>query len=73
MYFINFPYCYYTDFVVQSEVQEPFKHNVGFQDLDLLYWAVHAGLLTPLTFAWYHLSPLAAFTSGVYFLHNGRQ
>ena len=28
------------------------------------------GLLTPLTFAWRRLSPLAAFTSGVYFLHN---
>ena len=29
-------------------------------------------LLTPLTFAWHHLSPLAAFTSSAYFLHNGR-
>ena len=37
------------------------------------YWAVQAGLLTPLTFAQHRLSPLAAFTSGVYFLHNGRQ
>ena len=37
------------------------------------YWAVQAGLLTPLTFARHHLSPLAAFTSGAYFLHNGRQ
>ena len=36
----------------------------------IYYWAVHVGLLTPLTFAWHHLSPLAAFTSGVYFLHN---
>ena len=36
------------------------------------YWAIQAGLLTPLTFAWHHLSPLAAFSSGVYFLHNGR-
>ena len=35
--------------------------------------AVQAGLLTPLTFAQHHLSPLAAFTSDVYFLHNGRQ
>ena len=35
------------------------------------YWAVQAGLLTPLTFARHHLSPLAAFTSGAYFLHNG--
>ena len=30
------------------------------------------GLLTPLTFARHHLRPLAAFTSCVYFLHNGR-
>ena len=36
-------------------------------------WAVQAGLLTPLTFARHRLSPLAAFTSGAYFLHNGRR
>ena len=41
--------------------------------LILLYWAIQAGLLSPLTFAWHHLSPLAAFTSGAYFLHNGRR
>ena len=35
--------------------------------------AVQAGLLTPLTFARHRLSPLAAFTSGAYFLHNGRR
>ena len=29
-----------------------------------LYWAIQAGLLTPMTFAWHCLSPLAAFTSG---------
>ena len=38
-----------------------------------LYWAILAGLLTPLTFVRHRLSPLAAFTSGAYFLHNGRQ
>jgi len=32
------------------------------------YWTVQAGLLTPLTSAWHRLSPLAAFTSGAYFL-----
>ena len=37
------------------------------------YWAIHAGLLTPLTFAQHRLSPLAVFTSGAYFLHNGRR
>ena len=37
------------------------------------YWVVQAELLTPLTFAQRCLSPLAAFTSGAYFFHNGRQ
>ena len=37
------------------------------------YWVVQAGLLTPLTFALHRLSPLAAFTSGAYFLHNWRR
>ena len=37
------------------------------------YWVIQAGLLTPLTFARHWLSPLAAFTSGAYFLHNGRR
>ena len=37
----------------------------------LPYWAVQEGLFTPLTFARHRLSPLAAFTSGAYFLHNG--
>ena len=36
-----------------------------------MYWAVQAGLLTPLMFAWQRFSPLAAFTSGAYFLNNG--
>jgi len=34
------------------------------------YWAIQAGLLTPLTFARHRLSPLAVFTSGAYFLHS---
>ena len=38
-----------------------------------LYWAIQAGLLTPLTFAQHRLSPLAAFTSGAFFLHNGKR
>ena len=41
--------------------------------LHVAYWAIQAGLLTPLTFARHRLSPLAAFTSGAYFLHNGRR
>ena len=39
----------------------------------LNYWAVQAGLLTPLTFARHRLSPSVAFTSSAYFLHNGRR
>ena len=39
----------------------------------VIYWLVQVGLLTPLTFTWHHLSPLAAFTSGPYFVHNGRR
>ena len=35
-----------------------------------LYWAIQAGLLTPLNFARHRLSPLAAFTSDAYFLHK---
>ena len=38
-----------------------------------LYWVIQAGLLTPLTFARHRWSPLAAFTYGAYFLHNGRR
>ena len=34
---------------------------------NLGYWAIQAGLLTPLTFAWHRLSPLAAFTFSVHF------
>ena len=34
------------------------------------YWAIQAGLLTPLNFARHRLSPLAAFTSGAYFLQQ---
>ena len=37
------------------------------------YWAIQTGLLTPLTLARHRLSPLAAFTSGAYFLHTGRR
>ena len=38
-----------------------------------LSWAVQSGLLTPLTFTQHRLSPSAAFTSGVSFLHNGKR
>ena len=37
------------------------------------YWVIQAGLLTLLTSARHRLSPLAAFTFGAYFLHNGRR
>ena len=44
-------------------------HN--FTETFVIYWAIQAGLLTPLNFARHRLSPLAAFTSGAYFLHKG--
>ena len=63
---LNRPIVYCTiDFTVFTRVC-CFAVNDG-------YWAIQAGLLTPLTFARHHLSPLAAFTSGAYFLDNGRQ
>ena len=37
------------------------------------YWVVQAGLLTPLTFTRHRLSHVAVFTSGAYFLYNGRR
>ena len=43
----------------------------GYQLVLGVYWAIQAGLLTSLTFARHRLSPLSAFTSGAYFLHNG--
>ena len=39
--------------------------------ISFLSVAGQAELLTPLIFAWHRLSPLAAFASGEYFLHNG--
>ena len=36
-----------------------------------VYWVVQAGSLTPLTFTWHHISPVAVFTSSAYFLQNG--
>ena len=50
----------------------PISHKLNRLIKTWYYWAVQAGLLTPLTFARHHLSPLAAFTSGAYFLHNER-
>ena len=49
-----------------------FKRTLVYLNTDTQYWAIQAGLLTPLTFARRRLSPLAAFTSGAYFRHNGR-
>ena len=65
---------------IQLDLQHKVHDRVIFtftqQVLDKIssvYWAIQAGLLTPLTFAQHHLSPLAAFTTGAYFLHNGRR
>ena len=50
------------------------KHQLDYSMMRkcFLYWVVQVGWLTPLTFARHHLSPMVAFTSGVYFLHSGR-
>ena len=45
---------------------------VWFELLGCVYWAIQAGLLTPLTFVRHRLSPLAAFTSGAYLFHRAR-
>ena len=60
-------------FKTQRTVLENTKLYANNNNRKLLYWVVQAGLLTPLTFGRHHLSPLAAFTSGAYFLHNGRR
>ena len=54
-------------------LQEVYVPNSTHRQVTTNYWAVQVGLLTPLTFDRHHLSPLAAFTSGAYFLHNGRR
>ena len=60
-----------------AEYRLTWLHDVCFVAIDRLervqnYWAGLAGLLTPLTFTRHRLSPLAAYTSGAYFLRNGR-
>ena len=57
---------------LQALVYDINNYAIG-QKIDLKnvnYWVIQAGLLTPLTFARHRLSPLAAFTSGAYFLHK---
>ena len=49
------------------------QSTLKFPLMGMVYWAIQVGLLTPLIFARHRLSPLAAFISGAYFLHNGRQ
>ena len=49
------------------------RRELCIHDITARFWAIQAGLLTPLTSAWHCLSPLVAYTSGAYFLHNGRQ
>ena len=59
---------------LQALVYDINNYAIG-QKIDLKnvnYWVIQAGLLTPLTFARHRLSPLAAFTSGAYFLHKKR-
>ena len=49
------------------------QHKTLLKGASVPFCAVQVGLLTPLTFAPHRLSPLAAFTSGVYFLRHGRR
>ena len=51
-----------------AKIHKIYNNNSGH-----FYWVIHVGLLTPLTFARRRSSPLAAFTAGAYFLHNGRR
>ena len=60
--------CKEKDQCVQTAKTNPIMNETKM--LWSCYWVVQAGLLTPLTFAWHRLSPLAAFTSSAYFLHN---
>ena len=61
---------------MHMHVQEHFpttcKRTIRFHQMLFLYWAIQVGL-TAFTFARHRLTPLAAFTSGAYFLHNGRR
>ena len=74
--------CQWKANIISTTVSlQPYFYNLPYKGTNTLrhswhtytYWAVQVGLLTPLTFAWHRLSPLAAFTSGAYFLHNGRR
>ena len=58
---------------INSKAQANMHTSWNNQCIQCSYWAIQAGLLTPLTFARHRLSPLAAFTSGAYFLHNVRR
>ena len=59
--------------ISRKTLQRPSGPISEYALLHTVYWAIQAGLLTPLTFARHRLSPLAAFTSGAYFLHNGSE
>ena len=71
--------CQVVELCLALPTQEVITHHLHHPVLQIkacvyrLYWAIQAGLLTPLIFAQHRLSPLAAFTSGAYFLHNGWQ
>ena len=54
-----------------STAQVQSSYSIFDTSYSIIYWEVQAGLLTPLTFAQHRFSPLAAFTSSAYFLHNG--
>ena len=61
-------HCWGTHLHLNELNEKPYR-----VDRLIQYWVIQVGLLTPLTFARHRLSPLAAFTSGAYFLHNWRR
>ena len=65
--------AYFRSCVVRERLMIYRVVSNDIRERGVAYWAIQAGLLTPLTFARHRLSPLAVFTSGAYFLHNGRR
>ena len=70
MIHINLHMIFYTHVEHNPTNTLAINNLVSLYSVVSVYWAVQAGLLTPLTFARHRLCPLAAFTSDAYFLHN---
>ena len=64
---------FFSSYACQRTGDAQYDKTLEDNVMEQAYWAVQAGLLTPLTFARPRVSPLAAFASNAYFLHNGRR